>query len=243
MGAMLEALVELQDIEHQIVDIRRQLTSKERSVARQAARTRAAEEALKTARDDVRHTQIHMDEVDLELKSRNARVVKLREDLNSVRTNKEYAAVLSALNNEKADMSRLEARAFELLSAVEEKKKKLGEHEAAVQQEAQKLANLRAQLEQSRGSFADRLRTLETQRENIAGRLDAKSLEHFNRLSERYDGEVLAKVIQVHPRRQEFLCEGCNMAVNIERANALMSRDDLVTCGSCGRILYIDPNA
>ena len=43
MGAMLEALHALQDVELQIVDIRRQLQSKERSVQRQAAKLKGAQ--------------------------------------------------------------------------------------------------------------------------------------------------------------------------------------------------------
>jgi hypothetical protein len=54
----------------------------------------------------------------------------------------------------------------------------------------------------------------------------------FNRISERYDGEVMARVIQVHPRHPEYLCEGCNMSLAAERANALLTRDDYVHCGA-----------
>ncbi|MCK4343327.1 MAG: hypothetical protein KAY37_16555 [Phycisphaerae bacterium] len=240
MGAMLEALIELQDIEHQIVDIRRQLAAKQRGVARQTAKLRSAEQTLAEGSRDLKRTQVAMDEADLDLKARSARVSKLREDLNTVRTNKEYAAVLSQLNNEKAEASRIEKRAFELMSEVETKRKAAGGHETAVQQETRRLANLKGQLEQAQSSFAERLSTLEQQRAAAAEKLDPKSIDLFNRLSERYEGEVMARVIQVHPRRQEFICDGCNMSVTAERANSLMSRDEVVTCGSCGRILHIE---
>ena len=239
MGAVLESLLVLQEVELQIVDIRRQLAAKERSVQRQAAKLQAAEEALAAQREELRRSQIQMDELDMDLKSRNAHVAKLRENLNTVRTNKEYAAVLSQLNNEKADVTRLETRAYELLSAVEAKKKALTEHQDQVQQEVQRLSNIEHQLAQAQGSFTDRLAALERQRETACQILDAKTLELFNRISERYEGEVMARVSQVHPRRQEYLCEGCNMALAAERANLLMIRDDVITCDNCGRILHI----
>lgn len=240
MGAMLEALIALQDIEHQIVDIRRQLTAKERSVARQAERLRNAEAIQTQGRAELRQTQVDLDALDLELKGRQAHVSKLRDNLNTVRTNKEYAAVLSQLNTEKADASRLEARAMELLSAVEAKKQELAALESTAYEETQRLANLKGQWEQARSSFSSRLEALEKQRDEAADRVDPKAMELFNRISERYDGEVLARVVQVHPRRQEYICDGCNMSLAAERANALLTRDELQTCGSCGRILYID---
>lgn len=242
MGATLEALRVLQDIELQIVDIRRQLAAKERSTVRQAKKLQAAERALTAGQEDLKRTQVEMDAVDLDLKGRNAHVSRLRDNLNTVRTNKEYAAVLSQLNTEKADATRLEARAFELLSQVEAKRNALVELEGNVREETQRLSNLQTQLDQAKESFRDRLTALEEERKQAGGQLDRKALNLFNRISERYDGEVMARVVQVHPRRQEFICDGCNMSLAAERANALMTRDDVITCDNCGRILFIDLN-
>jgi len=240
MGALLESLRILQDIELQIVDIRRQLTAKQRSAKRQAAKRRVAEETLQAERDELRQAQIQMDDIDVDLKGRNANVSKLRDNLNTVKTNKEYAAVLSQLNNEKADVTRLETRAYQLMEAVEAKKKLVQEHEAAVEQEMRRLTDLEGQLGQSQNSFAGRLEVLEEERSKASSALDHKTLQLFNRLSERYEGEVMARVIQPYARRQEYLCDGCNMALAAERANALMTHDDVITCDNCGRILYID---
>jgi len=242
MGATLESLRNLQDIELQIVDIRRQLESKERAVKRQADKLKTAQEELEDHREDLKRTQVQMDDVDVTLRGRNEHVGKLRDTLNTVKTNKEYAAVLSQLNNEKADVSRLETRAYELLSVVEEKKRLLVEKQTAVKHEADRLENLQAQFQQGRASFADRLEVLERQRDAAADALDPKSLDLFNRVSERYEGEVMARVIQTHPRRQEYLCDGCNMSLAAERANALLTRDEVITCDNCGRILFIEKN-
>jgi len=239
MGATLEALLALQDFELQIADIRRQLAAKQRSVERQAEKVRAAEGALAAARDELRQTQITMDDVDVDVKGRSAHVTRLRDNLNTVRTNKEYAAVLSQLNNEKADVTRLETRAFELLESVEARKKTLATQEDVVRQETERLANLQAQMAQVQRSFADRLAGLERQRAAAAARLGRDAIDLFNRISERYDGEVMARVVQLHPRREEFTCDGCNMSLASERANALLTRDEVITCDNCGRILYI----
>ncbi len=243
MGSTLESLLTLQDVEHQIVDIRRQLASRERAVKRQAAKVRAGEENLEQERQALKRAQVQMDEVDLDLKGRNANVEKLRENLNSVKTNKEYAAVLSQLNNEKADVSRLESRAYELMEGVEAQKKVLAEHQGVLEQEKQRLADLEGQYAQARETFSSRLTDLEGQRAAQAQGLDATTLELFDRISERYEGEVMAEVVQPHPRRQEYMCDGCNMSLAAERANALLTKDDVITCDNCGRILYIKRDA
>jgi DNA-directed RNA polymerase subunit RPC12/RpoP len=40
-------------------------------------------------------------------------------------------------------------------------------------------------------------------------------------------------------RREEYLCTACNMDLVTDVYNKLHSRDDLVFCPSCRRILYI----
>ena len=62
----------------------------------------------------------------------------------------------------------------------------------------------------------------------------------FDRLSERYEGDVMAGIERTHPRRDEFICGGCHMTLSAELANALMVRDDVLTCKNCGRILHIE---
>ena len=37
-----------------------------------------------------------------------------------------------------------------------------------------------------------------------------------------------------------YVCGGCFMSLNAEHANALRSRDEVRTCDSCGRILYLE---
>lgn len=240
MGATIDGIRALQDIELQIVDIRRQLANKERLVTRQLAQHKAVEDAIAGDRNEVRKAQMAVDEIDLDLKARNAHVAKIREALNSVKSNKEYATLLGQLNTEKADATRVEQRAFELMAVVEEKKNAMATKEASLKLEQTRLDNVRGQFEQARKLFADKLAVLEKQRSQLAAALTKEALELFNRVSERYEGEVMARISRVNPRRDDYLCDGCNMSLAAERFNALMTRDTVITCDNCGRILYVE---
>jgi len=239
MGATLQALFTLQEIELQIVDIRRQLEHKQRLVKAQSRKLKAAREAIDAERINVRRSQAEFDELDVDIKGRSANINRLREHLNTVRTNKDYAAVLARLNNEKADVSRLESRALGIMQAIDARKQELAEHEQGESAEASRLEELEAQLAQARESFAGRLEQLQRQRREALPEIDENTITLFDRLSEHYDGEVLAEVEQPDPRRDEFLCAGCHMSLRAEAANTLKSRDEIVTCKNCGRILFI----
>lgn len=243
MGATLQALLELQEIELQIVEIRRQLGRREKAVAAQAGRLSSGNTALSAERDEIRREQMKVDALDLEIKSRSAQISKVREQLNAARTNKEYAALLSQLNTEKADLSRVETTALELMGKLETRRAELAQREQAGGSDAARLEQLRAELEQARQSFAERLAALNQRRAAAAGRLPPEALNVFNRVSERYDGEAMARLSRANPRRDDYVCEGCNMSVSAERANALLTRDEVQTCKNCGRILFIEKDS
>lgn len=241
MGARLQALRELQDIELQIVDIRQQCAKVERRVAAQQRKLDRLRSELEARKIETRRDQARFDQLDVEIKARNANIEKLREHLNTVRTNKEYAAILAQINNEKADTSKIEAQGMELMQAVDAAKQRLADDERQASAEQERLGDLQQELEQTRSSFAARLDKLNVLKSQALEALDPESAQLFARVSERYEGEVLAEVIRPNPRRDEFLCSGCHMNLRAEIANALKTRDEVQTCRNCGRILYIEP--
>jgi predicted nucleic acid-binding Zn-ribbon protein len=238
MSSTIQALLELQAAELQILDIRQQLARKEKLVANQNRKLADVHRTLEEERTRLAHLRSEADRMDLDLKSRGEHLVKLREQLNTVRTNKEYAAILTQLNTEKADSGKLETAALEALDAVEAQRKVCEEMEEEQKIAAKRREDAQRQLEQTQGAFADRLKQLEAERDQIAARLPAEARVQFERLSQRYDGEALAEIVRTHPRRDEFMCGACNMTLTPEKYNQLKTRDEAVTCPTCGRILY-----
>src|SRR5262245_26604597 len=127
MGPRLQALLAYQDIELQIVDIRRQLERKQRAVEAQRKKLESFRHSLEAEKAEVRKVQAHFDELDVDIKARSGHISKLREHLNTVKTNKEYAAILSQLNTEKADVSRIEQKAMEIMEQVDNRKKAMSD--------------------------------------------------------------------------------------------------------------------
>lgn len=239
MGPRVEALRSLQDIEFQIVDIKQQVRRRERAVATQQRKLDELRREIANEREVVRRAQVEMDQTDLELKSHTARVDEMRNHLNQARTNKEYAAILAELNNEKADVTKLEARVLEMMQAVEQQQGALAERDKQESNEVERLKALEAQMAQTQQSFSDKLGQLEAARKAAIEPIDADALRLFDRLSERYDGEAMAEIERTHPSRDEFICNGCFMSLTPEVANAALTRDAPVTCPNCGRILWM----
>jgi predicted nucleic acid-binding Zn-ribbon protein len=84
------------------------------------------------------------------------------------------------------------------------------------------------------------LKGLEAQREQAAEAVGPENLHAFERACERHEGEAMGVVERVHPRRSEYICTGCHMSVPLEHINALQTRDEVMLCPNCARILCLD---
>lgn len=239
MGAKLQALIEFQDLELQIVDIRRQLDRREKQVAAQLKKIESIRAGILAEREELRKSQAQFDELDVDIKGRSTHVAKMREQLNSVRTNKEYAALLQQINSEKADVARIEAKAMEMMQGLDTRKGAIADRQKVEQSEVSRLDQLKAEVEQAKQQYGGRLNMLMKRRDEAAAQIDKDTITQFTRLSDRYEGEALAELLRPNPRLDEFICGGCNMSIQTDRANSLRTRDEIITCKNCGRILHI----
>lgn len=243
MGATLEALHRLQEVEIQIAEIRSTVERKQRAVRRQRRRIADLDARIQADQNQIRNEQVEADRLDLDVKAREAEITKYRQALQAAKTNKEYSSLLTQLNTLKADGSKVEDRVLALLGQIDKRKAELesviGERAA----EAEKLSALEAEAREAEERNRDRISALEAQRDEAAAGVAPSALEVFNRIAQKNDGQALATVVRTNPKRAEYACEGCNMTVTIEQVNAILSRDDAVTCNNCGRILYVDAPA
>ena len=240
MGETLEALHRLQAVETQLAAMRRERDGKTRRLEAQKRRAKDAEERLQGQHQAVRERQAKLDALTLDVASREDGVAKQREALNKARTNKEYAAILTAINTAKADNSKLESSILHLMEQIQA----LNNEGAVIESERVKLRagvetaeeGLHVFEEQSR----ERFERLEATRDECAQKIAPTALALFTRVAERHGGEALVPVMKLHPKRDDYVCTGCNMKITLEVVNSLQTRDDLQLCNVCGRVLYLE---
>lgn len=240
MGATLDALHRLQEVELQIAEIKRGINRKARAVTSHQTRIAELDSQIKKAQDVIRATQMEADRYDLDVKSREADIAKLRVALQSTKTNKEYSAILTQLNTFKADSSKVEDRVLGLMTELDKKRADLAVIQQQRESELTKLADAENVVKDAEAKAKARLDALGAERKAAASAVPAGALDAFERISRKNEGEALAKVIRTNPKRAEYACDGCNMSITIEQVNAVLSRDEATTCNICGRILYME---
>lgn len=171
----------------------------------------------------------------------DARVERLREDLNKAVNDKEYKALLAEVNTlkdqrkafedemliEMASVETLDATLVEITAKIDERKKitKVAEKELHVRQD----------------EIAEQLAELEKERATAASVIPADILEDFDEIADDYEGESMASIEIIDKKRKEYSCNSCSLHLPLESIVQLMANDDtIVKCGQCDRILFLE---
>jgi predicted nucleic acid-binding Zn-ribbon protein len=237
---MLEALLRLQSIEDKLVEVRRRLRRKSAAVESQQMRVDDLRGEYQALHDEHQESQKRIAGVELELNSREEQVNKLRLLLNTAKTNKEYATILTQLNTVKADNSKQEEQALRLMQTADEVQKRVEEVKGQIKEAEEYLDQIRRSSAEEVAGLEAMQQDLQAKREVAAADVLPQYLSVFDRIAATRDGEAMAKIEVLGDKPpHEYVCGGCNMAISAEHANALRTRDEIRFCDCCGRILYL----
>lgn len=243
MGDTLEALHRLQKAELELHHLREQIESRRRRLRSLERRVGHLDQQIAAKQDQIRHLQSAADRAELEIRVHEEQIARLREALNKAKTNKEYAAILTQINTNKADTTKMEEAVLQQLAQIDAARKELDEIRQTWQRDQSRLQEETRAVELFERARDDDLARLQDEREQIAQSLPAQVLRIFERVAEKHDKQGMAVLEKPDPKREEYVCGGCHMSVPPDVKNLLHVRDELQHCGNCGRILYLDQDA
>jgi len=239
MGPTNIALVKLFKADQAFRAAQARLDAAARHVRVQDRRVAELSEKLKLAQTQLKEQQAKAGQHDLDLKSRDAHIERLRTQQQTAKNNKEYQAFLVEINTAKVDRNKIEDEAMKVLEAVERQQNEVGTMQAQLDGERKKLETLQSESGETVKRLTSEVDSLRPAREQAAAAVPPKGRDAFDRLAERYEGEAMSAIGKPDRRREEYICGACNMSLVADVYNKLHSRDDLVFCPSCRRILYI----
>jgi uncharacterized protein len=237
---LVDNLQSLFRVDVQVRGLRSRLTSAERYLNGQTKLLNdllASQQELLTRR---RQLQASTGAIETEVKSIDQRMEKLRGDLNSASTNKQYTALLTELNTVKASRSTLEDRILQEMEQVEKIQEQMTQLEAQVAERTKVRDHAKAELDERRNDVGQRLSELEAERQAAAAVVPVEALHIFDELADVYEGHAMAPIEEIDRRHREYACGECNMHLPFELISMATSRSEtLVRCPSCTRILFM----
>jgi len=239
MGPTNVALVKLYLADQALREAQQKLQAASKDVRVQERRVTDLSTRLTEARQKHKEAQASAANLDLDLRAREEHIDKLRNQQSTARNDKEYKALLVEINTQKLDKGKVEEEAIKLMETVEKGTAEVKDLEAQLAGDEEKLTAIKAQIGERLAKLQGEIDALQPARDEAAAAVAKRALDAFNRLADHLEGEAMAAISRPDRRREEYSCTVCMMDLVTDTYNKLHSRDDLVFCPSCKRILYI----
>lgn len=235
MESQLQILSDLQQQDSRIAAL-------EAEVARLPKQITAIETALVEAKKSLEVLRGRQDKArrDLRAKEKDLEVVAVRRSksesrLYEVKTNKEYSAVLAEIETLKLDKGRLEEEILALMELQERLAREVAEADTRLtRQEQDARVQEAAATEELRALDAD-LTGVRGERESLRRDIPRDLIGQYERLLKGRAGLAVALV------GSNGTCSGCRVAITPQRFQEVRTSSQILTCESCGRILYYQP--
>ncbi len=235
MGPELSQLIELQELDVEMLRITERLSAipVERDQTENEFKKYAAEFLSLKSRYDQNIEDRKQLESDLTAAQEHHD--KYKQDLMRVRNEKEYSTALREIDATKKQIGVLEG---EILKRMEELEKLEAELQTAtpdVERKRGEVDQILAGFEHETAQADERLVELGQKRAELTARIPRPLLSSYERMSRTRRGQALAEI-------KNGICVACRVKVRPKIFSDVRKGDQLITCESCGRILYYKPD-
>lgn len=227
----------------------------DRQVRSLRARVESAQIYLRVQEKQIADIDIERTEVEQQLKQRKSnialietetgsiddRIVHLREELNNASNDKQYSALLAEVNTLKERRKAFEEEELLEMASAEELEGRLDEIQGRWDERQKVLASAKQDLETRENEVSEQLTELEYERDTAAALIPEATLEQFDTIADDFDGEAMAAIEVLDQKRKEYGCTSCSLQIPLDSITKILGHpDDIVTCVSCDRILYLE---
>lgn len=165
------------------------------------------------------------------LDSKEKMINKYSSELNTVKSNDTYKALLLEIEKAKADKSVVEDEILELMVKIEAEAEILKKRETEVKNFEQETLKAIADIENSSKKNEEEIKALEKEKESYKIKINKDVLEQYERIREGRDGQGICLI-------DGESCGGCSMVLRPQLINQACKYTELVYCDNCSRILF-----
>lgn len=231
----LEKLIVLQGLDVEAGRLRDEMAGLPKRVAELAANAEAARGQLKSVVETLAKEESLRRKLELDIKDHQQKAARLRKQMDVVTTTAQANALEHEIQFATSEVNRLEDQELESMERSEQLEvSRIQAEETVANAErihGEHSARAAEMLERDRATLED----VEARRAALRPEIGENALSMYDRIVKAKGTGIAEGVDQK--------CSACQMMVRPQRWNDLRDRsnNDMLTCESCGRLLYWDP--
>jgi hypothetical protein len=172
--------------------------------------------------------------LDDDIKVQEQKISKLRDQMLQAKNNEQYRAFQNEIEFCQNEIKRYEDRILELMSEAESLDKNVKTAEAALKQEKDQVEQEKERARSRTATDQRFLTEVKEERAALVASIDPKLLQQYERIRKRWHGVAIAEAT-------DGRCAACQISMRPQYFQDLKKAEKLITCESCGRILYYNP--
>jgi uncharacterized protein len=231
----LRNLIDLQNVDVRLNDVRARLAKFPKKIADSDARVAAGKAAVDGSKAAQQANLKDRKKYELDVESWKDKVRKYRDQTSQIKTNEAYRALQHEVQLAEQEIAKAEDRLLEQMVASEEYDRRIKAVEAALKEVEQVERVQRSTVEADRAVAEKELTELNAERAHTVAEIPENLLDHYERIVKKHHGVALAEV------RGEK-CGACGMIVRPHVIQEMRRADSeqMFHCETCTRILYLN---
>jgi predicted nucleic acid-binding Zn-ribbon protein len=230
----LKSVIRLQDLDTRIAELNSEIASLPKHIAEIEKRLVSHERKLDGDHAALAANQQERKKMEGEIQIQEQKISKLRSQMLEAKTNEQYRAFQNEIEFCEKEIRRAEDRTLELMSESEPLDKNMKSAEEALKAEK---AQVEAEKQDARNrSAADRkaVEELNAERKAIVAGVNPGIYRRYESIRKTRRGIAVAEAA-------DGRCTACHMAMRLQFFQDLKMGEQILSCESCGRILYYNP--
>lgn len=233
MNADLEKLIELEKVDREANRLSEEVSGLPKRVAVIEEKLAEHKAAVEKAKAGIKGNEANRRQLEADIKGFQEKIAKYRSQSSSVKTNEEYRALMHEVEFAEKQISVCEDKILELMLGLESEEKSLKVAEAELKTESADVEKEKAQARVRTAEDEKLLDGLKEKRNALRTGVNESTLQHYDRVM-RQRKTAMAEAF-------EQKCLACFVMLRPQLWQEIRTNEQMVTCNSCGRILYYDP--
>jgi uncharacterized protein len=229
----LEQLIALEKTDREIARLRQEVGALPGRVAAIEQKLNASKAQVDAARAKIKAGEANKRKYESEIQSEQQKISKYREQSLGVKTNEQYRALMDEIGFAEKAIRTAEDKILEVMLDAEAQEKAAKAAEADLKAETAEIEKEKAEAHAITAKDEAELKQWAAKRDALRAGIGEDTLHQYDRVS-KFRGTGVAEA-------RDQKCMGCQVMLRPQVYLDVLSSDQIVTCSSCGRILYNDP--